>query len=138
MKAVGEEGDNVELFLKLRLTTLKFKTSDALLLVQQQVSQEANGGFIAIASTDLEITDAEVEDGEADVEAQLHTKLLPQLNTTDIVSHLAGKRPAVTESYLKSLPNFSQVEIELSPKLTQALSIFPRRAQNITLKIEAE
>ena len=137
-KAVGEETDSIGLTMKLRLTTLKFKTEDLLLLIQDDTS-EVPEGFISLESaSEIDIEEAIVEDGEAEVTAVLTTKLIPKLDQEEIISNLRGKFPESTESYLKSLPSFARVEIELSPKLPKRLATFPRRIQNITLNIEVE
>lgn len=138
-KAIDEEADSVSLTLKLRLTTLKFKTEEALNLVKEDVDSQAPENFVSQGKeTVVEILESQVEDGEAQVEAVLRTKLIPNLDEEEIKSNLKGKKPEATESYLKSLPNFSKVDIDISPKLPQSLSVFPRRVNNITLTIKVQ
>jgi len=138
--AVDEEASSVQLKLKLRFSTLKFLSADALLLVQSAVSDQAPQGYTSLeAATQITISSAKViDDDTVQVSADIVTKLVPQLKLAEITRYLAGKKPQATESFLKSIPNFSRVEIRLTPKLPQFLATFPRRADNITLTIEAE
>lgn len=138
-KAVGEEADSLELTLKLRLVTLKFKTEDALLLIQENMKDKIPEGFVSLDNAiQIDIDQAQVEDGTAQIEATLKTNLLPDLSSEEIIENLKGKYPETTENYLKSLSGFSRVEIQLTPKLPQKFATFPRRAKNITLNIEIE
>lgn len=137
--AIGEEADTLGLSLKLKLSTLAFKTQDLLLLAQKDISDQPTEGFITLEdASQIDITKAWVADGEADVVAKLKTKLVPQFDPQEIVTNLVGKYPETTESYLKSLPSFSKVDIELSPKLPRPLATFPRLTQNIHLNIKLD
>ncbi len=138
-QAVGEETDTLSLTMKLRLTTLKFLNEDLLLLVQKDITSETPENFVtAPDSSQITISEAQVEDGLASVTANLKTRLLPQINSQEIISNLLGKKPATIENYLKSLPNFARVQISLSPILPKGWGAFPRRSQNINLEIKIE
>lgn len=128
-KAIGEEADTVSLTMKLRVTTLKFDTTELLALTQSQSASD---------QVDIKFEDVDYEDNQAAVTATINKKLIPEINTNEIIGNLRGKYPQDTESYLKSLPNFAKVEIEFSPKLPKKLATFPKRAQNIHLVIKGQ
>ncbi len=137
-KAVGEEAATVSLTAKMRVQTLKFKTSELLELAKKEsVGNEANIDFTTAGNTPtITVEDVEREDEIIAARITVHTQLIPHLSNQEIVAYLKGKYPEETESYLKSLPNFSKVEIEFSPKLPKKIATFPRRAENIRLDIK--
>jgi len=138
-KALGEEADTLGLKLTLKVSTLKFKTSDLLLLVQEDVDDKMPEGYQAIGeASQMDIQDASISSGVADVSAALTTNLIPQLQSQELINYLAGKYPQNTQDFLKSIPSFSRVDIQLKPKLPKFLSRFPQRPQNINLEIKVE
>ena len=121
----------------MRLTTFKVKTSEVLLLSEKEAT--APTGYTPVVSaSEIEISSADIDEDGGDVKATLTTKLIPKIDETALKNHLKGKHPEETESFLKSIPNFSRVDIALSPKLPKFLATFPRRAQNITLTLEVD
>lgn len=136
-KAVDEEAETLGLTLRLRLTTFKVKTTDILLLVAADSTDTQGFSPVADAS-EIEVTSADIDESGGTVSATLTTKLIPKIDEAALKNHLKGKRPEETESFLKSIPNFSRVDITLSPKLPKPLATFPRRPQNITVTIEVE
>ena len=138
-KAVGEEADSVSLTLKLRITTLKFKTQDALILAQSELSDKIPEGFVSLDSAGkIQIDEAYIEEGGgvADISATLGLNLVPKIDQDAMIHYLKGKRPEATESFIKSIPSFSKVDIQLSPKLPSAIATFPHRAENIFIDIQ--
>lgn len=137
-KAVGEEADIISLTAKIRIKTLKFKTSDLIELAKKEsTGTESGRDFIAVNDkVDIVFENVEFEDEVAAITTTLNTQLIPKLDPDEIIGNLQGKYPVETENYLKSLPEFSKVEIEFSPKLPQPLATFPKREKNITLKIK--
>ena len=135
---MGEEADIISLTAKIRIKTLKFKTSDLIELAKKEsTGTESGRDFIAVNDkVDIVFENVEFEDEVAAITTTLNTQLIPKLDPDEIIGNLQGKYPVETENYLKSLPEFSKVEIEFSPKLPQPLATFPKREKNITLKIK--
>lgn len=136
-KAVGDEADTVSLTAKLRVKTLKFKTSE-LLQLASNASKDATDFTPVNDAISVTLQDVDIEQDQAAVTAAVNTQLIPKLNSQEIISNIKGKYPEETENYLKSLPNFSKVEIEFSPKLPKKLATFPHRAANIHLDIKVK
>ena len=76
------------------------------------------------------------EEGASVFKVKLFAKLIPQFDAQKIKQDLSGKYPVLGKSYLENLPSVAATEIKITPQLPDKILTFPRKTENIDLKIE--
>ena len=83
-----------------------------------------------------EIRSSKIQDDRARLEIFYRAVLVPRIDTDEVKRRIAGKHPNVAKTYLESLPNFIQADIEITPRqLPKRLQKFPRKIENISVDI---
>ena len=135
----GDEGDELSLKLKLRLPIYLYSVGDLRLLLEKEYESDIPDEF-RLNDDDIEIVVEEVDlnDNLVLVGAVVKMKLVPDLDTQEIIAVIRGKYPALTEDYFRSIPNFSKVDTEFNPGLPDRIKTFPKKAGNITVEVMVE
>jgi len=79
-----------------------------------------------------------VKENKAEMTTKVKAHLLPKINFEEIKKNLVGRRLDDTQEYLRSLPNFSQADIEITPRLLGGLKRLPRLGKNIIIETKVE
>lgn len=137
-KKVGEEADNLNLDLKLRLRALSFSKNDLNTLLLTSLSESVPEGF-QLETEDIEsrVDEVELEDNQATLALFMRAKLLPRYNVEELRDNFVGKYPPLVQEYLTTLPNFVKADIKISPNLPGKLKTLPRIKEKIKIKLEA-
>jgi len=135
-KAVGTEADKLRLELEMKAKTLAYSASDLDSLVDEALADYIPQNFI-LKGKEVEIKEEKInEEGVAILKVYVKGNLIPDVDIEAIKKNLAGKYPSVANDYLQSLPSFTKVEMNISPKLPARLKTLPRLSKNISVKIE--
>lgn len=135
----GEEVDQVSLSSTLSVQIMTYKKSDLDQIIQSLVGDSIPSDF-TYAPTQSTINIKQVESNSDDsltITATAAVQISPDLQPADIAATIKGRYPSYTESYFKSLPGFTKVEIDIRPKLPPRLRTFPRVDSNITIEVKA-
>ena len=133
----GDEANNLNLELKTKLLFLVYKKDDFNQLLIAKIADNIPDNFIFNKeSTTIKTTDIEVKDNKAYFKSIAKVKLFPSIDLSEVRSNLRGRYPGVVQEYLKSLPNFSQADIKISPHLPAKLNTLPKLVKNIKIEIE--
>ncbi len=135
---VGQEAQELIMNATYSSQALTYKKSDLDQLAILQASQSLPPDHQLLPDrTQVEILEFSLNDDDTyTISANAKLALAPNLDTQKVINDLRGRRPAVTESYLRSLPGFTKVAIDLNPKLPTPIATFPRVAKNITLQVD--
>ncbi|MFC1711942.1 hypothetical protein ACFLZ1_05195, partial [Patescibacteria group bacterium] len=135
----GDEADSLSLDLKVKYTFLVYKKQDLTNLLMHKISDIVPENFVfSDQTTDFDASSVKFEDKKANIQAIVKAKLVPQLDKEEVKKNLKGKYPEVVQDYLKSIPNFSKADIEISPRLPNKLHTLPRVIDNIEIEIKIE
>jgi len=134
---VDEEADDLNLKLKIKLTFLVYQKDKLDQLVAKTVANDIPETFVFDPqTTTIETKEIEVKKDKAVFKAIIRVNLLPKVDIEEIKNNLKGRYPEIVHSYLESLPNFYQADIEITPKLPAKLSSLPRLTKNINVVVK--
>lgn len=139
-KDVGEEAVEVKLKLKIKFTTLSYSEQEFKSLIQEEIQKAVPEGFeYRPEESETSFTLKEVtKSGVAVFSAHLKTYLFPLLDIEGIKQNLSGKKMAIGESYLLSLPNVDSFEAQINPRLPERLVVFPRNSKKIKIEVRVK
>lgn len=136
-KEVGDEGDSLNLELKLKLAGLSFSQNDLKMLATASLNSLTQDDFTYDKNNlEIEIVNAVVNDGKTDLNLIAKTKLLPNYDKAELLNNLVGKYPQLVQGYLSTLSDFVKADIKVIPKLPGKLGTLPRSKSKIDIKIE--
>lgn len=134
---VDEEADDLNLKLKIKFTFLVYQKDKLDQLIAKTVANDIPESFVLDPqTTTIETKEIEVKKDKAVFKAIIKVNLLPKVNVEEIKNNLKGRYPEIVRSYLESLPNFSQADIKITPKLPAKLSSLPRLTKNINVVVK--
>lgn len=137
-KKAGEEADNLNLTLRLKLTALSFSRNQLNQLLLYLLSESLPEDFqLKTEDIETEVDEVEVEKGQVRIKLVARAKLLPKYDVASLRDNLVGKYPPLVQDYLATLPNFAKADIKISPKLPGKLNTLPRVKGKIKIKLEA-
>jgi hypothetical protein len=123
--------------LTLELTGLSFRKDELDKLIEEQVKNSLPAGYEFKPeglSSNFRLKSTE-KTGAVIFEVNVEIKMLPQIDSPEIISRLVGKKPSIGQSYLSQLPNVVDSKIVLHPNIWGRLTTFPRLAKNIQIKV---
>jgi hypothetical protein len=136
---VGDQADSLKLNLTLTATAIAADRAKLLEYARNVLRDKIPSGFVL---RDSQITFKFTFDSKQEeiinYKVEIGANFLPQVQVDDIVKKVVGRTPAVTETYLSSVPGFSRAEVTLSPKLPGFFGTLPHLGKNIQIEIVAE
>ena len=136
---LGDESSKVTLKGTVTFTTLSYSTED-LGKIAQAAIQGKYDEDLALSSKGILTELQDIKPGknnDATASLVMDAGLLPKIDATDVVQNITGKSFQDSTAYLKTLPQVSGVEIELSPSIPLIPKLLPRFSKNITLILHA-
>lgn len=138
---VGDEATFLSLTARMNQDIYTYETKDVSLLGQQQVLSEIPEGFeMMAAATQIEVVNTKV-DKESElvtITARVSIKLLPRIDVRVVAEEIKGEYPLATQEYLRTLPNYVNADVVISPSLPARLNTFPRKVENIRISVEGK
>lgn len=138
---VGDEATSLSLTARMNQDIYTYETKDVSLLGQQQVLSEIPEGFeMMAAATQIEVVNTKVDEESelVTITARVSIKLLPRIDVTAVAREISGKYPLATQEYLRTLPNYVNADVVISPPLPARLNTFPRKVENIRISVEGK
>lgn len=130
-----DETDSLSLNLKIKFKFLTYKKEDLNQLLFEKISDDIPSGFVfKPESLKIETSEVLLEESKAKVKIISKLNLIPELNIEEIKNNIKGRYPEVIKTYLESLPNFLQADINISPRLPAKLNTLPRLSKNIQVE----
>jgi len=137
-RKVGEEANQLGLNLKLKLTALAYEEEEIRHLAKEVMTKKIpdNYEFKEEESKIQFEPQGTSKEGKSIFKVRLFAKLIPEFDFQKIKRDLSGKYPVLGKSYLQNLPSVVGTEIKISPQLPDKILTFPRKMENIDLKIK--
>lgn len=137
---IGDEEEKLKLALQFKLPIYTYHLGDLSMLVEKKYSEDFPDNFsIDPKNLTLDILESELTStGVVTVSAKANLNLSPDLNLDEIAQTIRGKYPEQTKDYFAGLPNFSRIETTFNISLPAKLKTFPRKIENISIKVETE
>lgn len=135
---VGEEAEVVSAQMKVKIKTIAYQEKDFRQLLIESVAEAIPQDYsLQEEESSKEIRKVVTQENKASITILYKAMLLPDIHVEELKKELAGKYPEVTLSHLESLPNFSRVDIEITPSVLPAkLKTFPRKTSNIEIQVK--
>jgi hypothetical protein len=130
---VDEVSDTVTLTLLLKATALSITNDNLDKIISEQISSVIPNGFTQSKEIDYKFEVLGIDGQKYRISVDAATELLPIIDENPVLKRISGKGQSEAEIYLKSLPNVSNVEISILPKLLSWIKILPHVEQNIRL-----
>lgn len=136
----GEEGDSLSLDIKVKFSALVYDKAQLQSITEDEVKKSVPSGYsYSPSDNDFSFGIKEVDKNNvATVEVGIKTKLIPVIDHLAIQRDLVGKYPTLAYQYLQNIPNVSNVEIVLRPKLPGKIGNLPRVEKNINIEVQTE
>lgn len=136
---VGEPASTLSLTLTMAQAYYTFKLADILQLANQADLQIPTGLILVPHLTNVQIKDTTTApDGTVSVTATIAFIYLPQVDDSQVLNHLRGRPPSLTQKYLHTLPGFVVNRSQIKPALPFQLNSYPIPVQNFELIIKAK
>ena len=136
---IGDQADSLKLSLSLSSTGLAADKTKLLEYAVGVLRDKIPQGFVLNSDQiDFKFKFASLANGNYIYNVTIGANFLPQIDKQKTIAQIVGKTPAVTESYLNSIPGFGHAEIKLRPKLPGIFGTLPQIPKNITLEVTAE
>lgn len=135
---VGEEAPTLTVKLKLLITSLAYDEAEFKGMILEAVSDAIPEGYeLRDEESLIEIRETISEESQTRAILVYKGVLSPRIDVEALRQELAGKYPDVGEAYLRSLPNFSHAEWNITPQfIPSRLKTFPRQTQKITIEVK--
>ncbi len=136
---VNTETETFNYSATVSLTLYSYQKNDLTVLGQELLKDQIPPNFKLLPeATSLEVSDssAEQDSQTASVTATINLLLLPNINPNEIVSRIRGKQVVLVQDYLKTLPNFDNASVTVTPAFPGPLYTYPQRAERISVTIE--
>lgn len=135
----GDETDQLKLELKIAFSALVYDKRDLRITLAESIKDAVPDDFVFDPEkTEIETEEVEVKENKAEMITKVKAHLLPKINFEEIKKNLVGRQFDDTQEYLRSLPNFSQADIEVTPRLLGRLKRLPRLGKNIIIETKVE
>jgi hypothetical protein len=133
---LDEAADNLSLTIKVRAKGLAVKKSDLENIVSEQLDPEIPDGYSSVSSQEQSMEVVKTGADSVQFSVKILARVLPEYNTDEIITNIAGKSPPRANDYLKSLPEVTEVEIAITPRLPTFVTIIPRVTKHIEVVIQ--
>jgi hypothetical protein len=130
---VDDVSDSVSLNLSLKATALSISRETLDKIISEQISTVIPAGFAQSKALDYDFEVLGVEEQKFRISVNATTELLPVIDKKQIVQKILGKSETEADSYLRSLPNISKVDVVILPRLFSWIKILPHVEQNIRI-----
>ena len=137
---VGEETQNLNLKLTVKINALAFNREEFVKLVVELVSDSIPEGY-KLKEDEIQSrfeVEEENEDGSLLFKTHIKANLLPKLEPDEIARNIKGKYQNFAEDYFKTIPGYIRTEVNLSPSLPGFLRTLPRRENRIKVEIKSQ
>jgi hypothetical protein len=131
--AVDSETDEVVLESIIKASALSFATQDVDQLVTANLATKIPTGFHFDRELSRSFQVLSQKGTKAQITLQVASRLVPDLNLTQVATDIQGKTLTVAESYLKQLPQVSDAKISLRSLFPAAWVGIPRLLNHISL-----
>lgn len=137
-KKAGDEASDVTLTATVSYQGVTYKKNDLNELSKNILQNKEHDAEFSKSGISYDLTDISIKN-EKEISANLKAKaqLLPKFDNK-IISGLSGKSFKDAENILLKLPQVSNIDISMSPKIPFIPKILPRISTNISLKIESD
>ncbi|MDO8657977.1 MAG: baseplate J/gp47 family protein [Candidatus Levybacteria bacterium] len=137
-KKAGDEASDVTLTATVSYQGVSFKKNDLNELSKNILQNDNHNMTFTKSGISYDLTDIKIKN-EKEISANLKAKakLLPKLDNK-IISGLSGKSFTDAENILLKLPQVSNIDISMSPKIPFLPKILPRISTNISFKVESD
>lgn len=138
-KKIDEEAKNLTIVGGITYTSLSYKNDDIETLTKNLLQQQGQNNTFIQDDLTYELRDSK-EKNTTEVASTLYTKayLLPKLDVKKIQKTIAGNKFDDAKKIILKLPQVSDIEIQLNPKLPFLPALLPRLPDNITIVVEKE
>ncbi|MFC1790149.1 hypothetical protein ACFLZP_01540 [Patescibacteria group bacterium] len=138
-KQLKEEAESVSLTQTIEFTSLSYQKALLNNLIKERIKSSIPSGYeFKEEESDVNFSLKEVvSKDQALFDASFKVILWPKLEIEQIRGHLRGKKPAIGEFYLNSLPSLSGFEVVFTPSLPDFLETFPRFLENIQVEVQS-
>ena len=136
---VDEETQNLNLKLTVKIKALAFNREDFVKLVEDLISDSIPGDY-RLKEDEIQSRfeiEEENEDGSLLFKTHIKANLLPELEPDEVAKNIKGKYQNLAEDYLKTIPGYKRVEINIYPRLPSPLQTLPRRENRIKVEIKS-
>ncbi len=137
---IGEETQNLDLKLTVKIKALAFNRGEFVKLVAELVSDSIPEGY-KLKEDEIQSRfeiERENEDGSLLFKTHIKANLLPKLELDEIARNIKGKYQNLAEDYFKTIPGYIRAEVHLSPPLPGFLRTLPRRENKIKVEIKSQ
>ena len=132
---VGDEATNLKLTLGLKVRSTVVSKSELSEISKRSLEGKIPSGFVL---RDDQITyDFKESDEKDSFEVRISANLLPNIDPLEVSKKIAGKYPALAESFLGSVPGFVRAEFRIKPLLPGKLGTLPHLVKNISVEISS-
>jgi hypothetical protein len=137
----GQEANTLSLDLSLDVSGVVASKADIISIARTGLEHQVPRGYVL---RDSQIQFVIPEQGKVngtatEFDVSYIANLLPNIDPDAITKKIAGKYPAVVQSYLsQSLPGFRRAEIVLKPRLPGFLGTLPHVANRIDITVSSE
>jgi len=137
---VGDEAQNLNLKLSVKITSLTFNRGEFIELVSGLLGDSITSDYQLQKEeiqSKFEIEEKN-EDGSLLFNAHIKANLIPKMEVKEIVKNIKGKYQNLAKDYLRIIPGYVDSEILIQPRLPGFLSTLPRREERINVKIKSQ
>lgn len=137
---VGDEAQNLNLKLSVKITSLTFNRGEFIELVSGLLGDSITADYQLQKEeiqSKFEIEEKN-EDGSLLFNAHIKANLIPKMEAKEIVKNIKGKYQSLAKDYLRIIPGYVDSEILIQPRLPGFLSTLPRREERINVKIKSQ
>lgn len=137
---VGDEAQNLNLKLSVKITSLTFNRGEFVELVSGLLGDSITSDYQLQKEeiqSKFEIEEKN-EDGSLLFNAHIKANLIPKMEAKEIVKNIKGKYQNLAKDYLRIIPGYVDSEILIQPRLPGFLSTLPRREERINVKIKSQ
>lgn len=131
---VGDEATTIKLSLSIKATALSVPKSNLSDLAKKELQDKVPSGFV-LRDDQLSYEFVSNDDG---FDVKVIANLLPSNDPNEIAKKIAGRYPALAESYLSSVPGFVKAEFRFKMLLPGKLGTLPHVSKNITVEFSAD
>ena len=135
--AVGDETEELRLNLELEVTVPQLAQEQLIKLAQSVLAQQIKPGFrLDSQSVTADLDSIEVsEEGVVQGQLRLSGRAYPQINRSELVSKLRGKKLSQAAEVIRSYPRVYRYQFEFRPSWFRWFGFLPLRQENISIEL---
>jgi hypothetical protein len=136
---VGDEASDLKLSLGLTVIGLSLDKTQLFDISKEYLKNKIPSGYV-LENEQLtaRFVLKKTKNNLYEFDVLLSADLLPEINEAEIAKNIAGKYPAIAESYLGNILGYGRTEIKRKPRFPGKLGTLPHVAKNISVELSAE